>query len=91
MKFAEIFLRLCCVSLMAVFADAAAALSNAPAARSKNYSTVAAQETAKLVYADFETSKDNRPVSNGGGVVQLISYEERPTLKSRYTRRYSTG
>src|SRR5713226_7678350 len=42
------------------------------------------QETDKLVYADFETSKDNRPISNGGGLVQLTSYEERPTMKSRY-------
>src|SRR5262245_59625783 len=38
----------------------------------------------KLVYADFETAKDNRPVSSRGGTVQLISYEERPTLPSRY-------
>lgn len=29
-----------------------------------------------LVYADFETVKDNRPVSNGGGLVQLTSYQE---------------
>src|SRR5262245_12683009 len=38
----------------------------------------------KLVYADFETAKDNRPVSSRGGLVQLISYEERPTMPSRY-------
>src|SRR3989441_9374518 len=44
----------------------------------------AVQETDKLVYADFETSKDGRPISNGGGLVQLTSYQESPTLMSRY-------
>jgi hypothetical protein len=38
----------------------------------------------KLVYADFETPKDNRPVSSRGGNVMLFSYQERPTLPSRY-------
>jgi hypothetical protein len=44
----------------------------------------AVQEAEKLVYADFETAKDNRPVSNRGGLVQLFSYQERPTMPSRY-------
>jgi hypothetical protein len=35
-----------------------------------------------FVYADFETSQNNRPVSNRGGLVQLISYQE--TTPSRY-------
>jgi hypothetical protein len=34
----------------------------------------------KLVYADFETVKDNRPVSNGGGFIQLTSYQENATM-----------
>ncbi len=38
----------------------------------------------KLVWADFETAKDNRPVSSRGGQVQLISYQERPTMPSRF-------
>ncbi len=42
----------------------------------------AAQEAGRLVYADFETLKENRVVSNGGGLVQLFSYEE--TNKARY-------
>ena len=41
-----------------------------------------AQDSNKLVYADFETMKDNRPVSNRGGFVQLTSYQERPTMPS---------
>ena len=38
----------------------------------------------KLVYADFETKADNRPVSSRGGFVQLTSYEESPALKSTF-------
>jgi hypothetical protein len=43
-----------------------------------------AQDSGRMTYADFENVQDKRPLSNHGGVVQLISYEERPTLKSRY-------
>src|SRR5258708_424097 len=43
-----------------------------------------AQQNDKLVYADFETLKDGRPLSNRGGVIQLTAYSERPTLPSRY-------
>jgi len=42
------------------------------------------KEGDRLVYADFETAKDSRPVSSRGGQVQLFSYEERPTMPSRY-------
>jgi hypothetical protein len=38
----------------------------------------------KLVYADFETAKDNRPVSSRGGMVQIFGYQESPTNKSRF-------
>ncbi len=44
----------------------------------------AGQGGDRLVYADFETVKDGRALSNGGGVVQIISYQERPTLESRF-------
>jgi len=40
------------------------------------------RQDGKLVYADFETLKENRVVSSGGGLVQLFSYEE--TNKARY-------
>jgi hypothetical protein len=49
-----------------------------------NASRMGAQDSSQMVYADFETVQDKRVVSNRGGMVQLISYEERPTLKSRY-------
>lgn len=32
----------------------------------------------KLVFADFEAMKDNRPVSNRGGYIQLSTYQENP-------------
>jgi hypothetical protein len=38
----------------------------------------------KLVFADFEAVKDGRAVSNAGGAVQIITYQERPTLESRF-------
>ncbi|HXG65355.1 MAG TPA: hypothetical protein VNO70_09615 [Blastocatellia bacterium] len=43
-----------------------------------------AQEAEKLVYADFETVQDKRPVTNRGGLVQLFAYQERPTFPSRF-------
>lgn len=42
------------------------------------------QDADKLVYADFETKPDSRPVSSRGGFVQLISYEEVATRKSGF-------
>jgi hypothetical protein len=47
-------------------------------------SATAVQETAKLVYADFETAKDNRPVSARGGFIQLFAYQESPSSPSRF-------
>jgi hypothetical protein len=44
----------------------------------------AAQDAGKLVYADFEASKENRPVSNHGGLVQIVHYEESPSSPSRF-------
>jgi len=44
----------------------------------------AAQGVDKLVYADFETMKDNRPVSNRGGLVQLFNYQENAVNPSRF-------
>jgi hypothetical protein len=44
----------------------------------------AGQESGKSVYADFETLQDNRPVSNRGGLVQLIAYQENPANQSGF-------
>jgi hypothetical protein len=43
---------------------------------------LAAPQGDALVYADFESMQDNRPVSKRGGWVQLNSYEE--TTKSKF-------
>src|SRR5262245_30366275 len=53
--------------------------------------SVTGQEPEKLVYADFETAKDNRPVSSRGGLVMLFSYQERPTLPSRFKGKDGTS
>jgi hypothetical protein len=36
----------------------------------------------KLVYADFESIKDNRPVSNRGGFIQIVANQESPARPS---------
>jgi len=38
----------------------------------------------KFIYADFETTNDNRPVSNRGGLVQMFSYQENAANPSRF-------
>ena len=38
-----------------------------------------------LLYADFETMADNRPVSARGGFVQLIAFQESDLRKSTFT------
>jgi hypothetical protein len=44
-----------------------------------------AQTEDKLVYADFDTLKDNRPVSTGGGYVQLFAGSENPGNPPKFT------
>jgi hypothetical protein len=69
MNIARVLFSICCLCLVA-----------APA----GYYRAAAQDTNKLVYADFETLNENRVVSNRGGVVQLFGYQERQTVMSRF-------
>ena len=86
MKVVRTLALLCCLVALARFADRAVDSSVAASARSHSPATVTAapQEDNKLVYADFETVKDNRPWSNRGGFVQLTANQERPTLKSYF-------
>src|SRR5262245_12034383 len=63
----------CCFALSALFMGGAA-LGSVPAT----------QGTDKLIYADFETVKDNRPVSSRGGFVQLFGYQENAANPSRF-------
>jgi len=42
------------------------------------------QGGTQLIYADFETVSDNRPVSSRGGYIQLYKYEESPSSMVRF-------
>lgn len=57
------------------------------AAASANVSRQLAQSAQpggdKLVYADFESMQDGRPVSSRGGFIQLISYQEATPSKMK--------
>jgi hypothetical protein len=44
----------------------------------------AGQDAGRLVYADFETVENNRPVSARGGLIQLFAYEESAVHKSTF-------
>jgi hypothetical protein len=73
----ERFLLPVCVFLLLVSFNGSRAesfIGNAPAA----------QDGDKLVYADFETVKDNRPVSSRGGYVQLFGYQQHDISPSRF-------
>jgi hypothetical protein len=72
MKFAARFFRLLIAVLMVVSATAPAAhlsWANASAQGEK-------AEGDKFVYADFEKMENGRPVSNGGGLVQVYTAQE---------------
>ena len=43
-------------------------------------------DSKNLVYADFERTENNRPVSSRGGLIQLFSYQESDVHKSTSTR-----
>jgi hypothetical protein len=43
-----------------------------------------APDANRLVYADFEKTENNRPVSSRGGLIQMFSYEESANLKSTF-------
>ncbi|HEY8188652.1 MAG TPA: hypothetical protein VIF64_21460 [Pyrinomonadaceae bacterium] len=48
-------------------------------------SSIAAQSADKLVYADFDTMKDNRPVSTRGGRMQIFGGSENPGVPAKFT------
>ena len=78
MKLPKLSLLFSCFSLSALFIGATAPVVSTALVRG------AAQGTDKFVYADFETIKDNRPVSSRGGFVQLFSYQENAANPSRF-------
>ena len=78
MKLLELSLLFYCFSVSALFTGVTTTPVSAVSVRE------AAQGTDKFIYADFETTKDNRPVSNRGGLVQLFSYQENAANPSRF-------
>ena len=61
-----------CVLVCAVFCSA---VCNAQNGKEEN--------SDKFVYADFETVKDNRPISNHGGMIQIFTYQENPSMTGK--------
>lgn len=86
MKTAKLFLAVCCFLLLASSLIAQFGIFEARASRSA--ATVCfvtlMQDADKLVYADFETKKDNRPASSRGGWIQINSNQESPGSPNRY-------
>lgn len=80
MRLEKILFPVCSFLLLASFSGGTAEsfVGNQPAPQP------VVQDGDKLVYADFETVKDNRPVSNRGGYVQLFGYQQHDTSKSRF-------
>jgi hypothetical protein len=87
MRYALVFsIALCVFGLLAVLTPAPLVEAITSSATQQEPATAqgGTQSTNNLVYADFENVQEKRPLSNHGGLVQLISYEERATLPSRY-------
>jgi len=84
MKRARTLFLLSCFALTTPFANIAHSSIEPSASRGPIPGPNLPQEADKLIYADFETGKDNRPISNRGGLVMLFSYQERPTMPSRH-------
>lgn len=85
------FLFLFCLAVLALLAGMVVMTPKAGAAKTpmntrgvKTAQEKAASDADKLVYADFETMKDNRPVSSHGGLVQLFSYQENAANPARH-------
>jgi hypothetical protein len=81
MKRISTFFAVFCILLMTALTDDLMQSSRTTKAQNQSsatntQSTAAAPTGDSFVYADFETLKDNRPVSNGGGLIQLTSYQE---------------
>lgn len=80
MKLPKSSLLLCCLFLpLALFTGGTTTPVLSP-----NFVREAAQGTDKFIYADFETIKENRPVSNRGGLVQLFGYQENAANPSHF-------
>jgi len=78
MKLPKSSLLFCCFSLSVLFTGSTTPVLSAMSGRES------AQGADKFIYADFETMKENRPVSSRGGLVQLFNYQENAANPSRF-------
>ena len=78
MKFMLPVLMVCTVVMLVLF-SAGGLTQSATRAQGPVSATAQKKEPASdLVYADFETTKYDRPASSRGGFVQLFSYQQNP-------------
>jgi hypothetical protein len=76
---ATFFAVLCALLLLVMSATGSKQMAQSPAPAPQ-----AAQPGGdRIVYADFESVQDNRPVSSRGGFVQLTSYQEATPVKMK--------
>lgn len=78
---ANIFALLC--ALLVAAAPGPRQLAQSPAPDSRANAQAAQPGGDRVVYADFESLHDNRPVSSRGGFIQLISYQESTPSKMK--------
>lgn len=93
MKLERVLLPVCCFALLASLTGRTveSSVANASAFQPLASRTTVPQDGDKLVYADFETVKDNRVVSNRGGYVQLFGYQQHDTSPSRFKGQEATN
>jgi hypothetical protein len=82
MKLERLLLPVCGFLLLASFIGSTAESHMKKSSASQPVTST--QDGDKLVYADFETVKDNRPVSSRGGYVQLFGYQQHDTSRSKF-------
>lgn len=82
MKPVESFYQLLCACIFCIVLSSVNSVVTTGQPKLENSSTSVAQSS--LVYADFENTEGDRPVSKRGGYVQLFGYSESPARPSRF-------
>ena len=73
------------LAMVAVMPPALDARERAPSDEQQSTAPAAAAPNgSKLLYADFETMENNRPVSARGGLIQMFAYQESAVHKSTF-------
>jgi hypothetical protein len=69
---------------MCALVSAVSVLATPSALRAREGGQAPSADAKTLVYADFEKTENNRPVSNRGGLIQLYGYQESDVHKSTF-------